>query len=102
MRSPRQRSCGQPLIRTVEVMVNEQPTAADGKPICQPGNAIPLDADRIRIEMDEATAETLYAALYGWGEHIAAGAPLPDSTPEDDTRLGKVIDDLWWHLRRRK
>lgn len=63
-------------------------------------NVIPLDADRLRIEMDGATAAVLYNALYGLGEHIAAGAPLPDFTSEENTRLAKVIADLWWHLRR--
>ncbi|NGY59020.1 hypothetical protein G7043_08780 [Lentzea sp. NEAU-D13] len=65
-------------------------------------NVMPHDADGIRIEMDRATVEALHAALYGFGEHIAAGAPLPDFSPEDNSRLGKVIEDLWWHLRHQR
>jgi hypothetical protein len=65
-------------------------------------NVVPLDADRVRIEMDGATAVVLRDALHGWGEHIAAGVPLPDFTPEENTSLGEVIENLEWHLRRRR
>ncbi|MET9228241.1 hypothetical protein [Lentzea sp. NPDC003310] len=59
------------------------------------------DVDLVRIEVDRTTAAVLRDALYGWGEHIAAGAPLPDFTPEETSRLGKVIESLERQLRRR-
>jgi hypothetical protein len=63
-------------------------------------NVLPRDADLVRIEMDRATAIALRNSLYGWGEHVAAGAPLPELSSEENNRLARLIDLLSVQLPR--
>jgi hypothetical protein len=57
--------------------------------------------DDIVLRLDRATAEDLYAALYGAGEHVAAGAPITPPTAEEAERLGSLLRDLGHALGRR-
>ena len=50
--------------------------------------------DDIVLRLDRATAEDLYAALYGAGEHVAAGAPITPPTAEEAERMGSLLRDL--------
>lgn len=55
----------------------------------------------IVLRLDKATAEDLYAALYEFGEHIAAGAPITPTTDEESQRLERLLQDLAHSLDRR-
>ncbi len=57
--------------------------------------------DDIVLRLDRATAEDLYAALYGFGEHIAAGAAITPPTTEESERLGTLLRNVGHALGRR-
>jgi hypothetical protein len=49
---------------------------------------------RILLELDEATAKDLYAALFQLGEHIAAGAPLPAPSTAASRHLESILERI--------
>jgi hypothetical protein len=55
----------------------------------------------IVLRLNRATAEDLYAALYKFGEHIAAGAPITPPTAAEVERLGRLLRDLAHSLNRK-
>ncbi|WP_225828237.1 hypothetical protein [Streptomyces naphthomycinicus] len=42
----------------------------------------------IVLRLDRASAEDLYEVLWLFGEHIAAGPPIPEPPTEANERLG--------------
>ncbi|MFE7893859.1 hypothetical protein [Streptomyces sp. NPDC057412] len=50
--------------------------------------------DDVVLRLDCASAEDLYEVLWLLGEHIAAGAPIPEPPAEADERLGRVFRSL--------
>jgi hypothetical protein len=49
---------------------------------------------RIGLSVDRRTAELLRDVLYELGEHQAAGAPIPQTTPDDSELLGALLREL--------
>ncbi|QCB26986.1 hypothetical protein E5N77_15585 [Streptomyces sp. SS52] len=47
--------------------------------------------DDVVPRLDRASAEDLYEVLWLFGEHIAAGAPIPKPPAEANERLGRVF-----------
>lgn len=47
--------------------------------------------DDLVLRLDRVSAEDLYEVLRLLGEHIAAGAPIPELPAEADERLGRVF-----------
>ncbi|MFB7329748.1 hypothetical protein [Streptomyces sp. NPDC056190] len=47
--------------------------------------------DDIVLRLDRASAEDLYEVLWPLGEHIAAGAPIPEPPAEAEERAGPGI-----------
>jgi hypothetical protein len=56
--------------------------------------------DDIVLRLDRQTAIDLRDLIYGTGEHIAAGAPLPDFDTAANERLATVLNALEGELRR--
>ncbi|MFJ3247894.1 hypothetical protein [Streptomyces sp. NPDC086782] len=57
--------------------------------------------DDIVLRLDRASAEDLYEVLWLFGEHIAAGAPIPEPPTEANERLSRVFRFLGDSLGRR-
>ncbi|MER6060627.1 hypothetical protein ABT167_05345 [Streptomyces sp. NPDC001792] len=57
--------------------------------------------DDIVLRLDRASAEDLYEVLWLFGEHIAAGAPIPEPPAVVNERLGRVFRFLSDSLGRR-
>ncbi|MDV9172333.1 hypothetical protein R6V09_19790 [Streptomyces sp. W16] len=50
--------------------------------------------DDIALRLDRDTAEDLYEVLWLMGEHIAAGAPIPEPPAEAEARLAQLFKSL--------
>ena len=48
----------------------------------------------IVLRLDEATARDLYEELCSVGQHIAAGAQIPQPSAQTSVRLARVMDEL--------
>ncbi len=51
-------------------------------------------ADDVMLQLDRVSAEYLAAMIYNVGEHIAAGAPIPQMSDDECTKLAGVLDQL--------
>ena len=47
-----------------------------------------MSDEEIVLRLDRTTAKYLLGALYGLGEHLAAGVPIAPTTPDENERLG--------------
>jgi hypothetical protein len=54
---------------------------------------------KITLALDREAAIDLRDLIYGVGEHVAAGAPLPEFDSAASSRLGAVLEDLEKQLR---
>ncbi|MFF4959374.1 hypothetical protein [Streptomyces sp. NPDC001222] len=57
--------------------------------------------DDIVLRLDRDSAEDLYEVLRLLGEHIAAGAPIPEPPADANERLGRVFRSLGDSLGRK-